>query len=165
MTTHLCMYLCFPLLILRSEMLPSRRRYHLTVICLRDTCSSHLGLNWLLPKNIVYYCPGCSKSFASVGLVKNLPRCSGTHSKGLSPSCFDGALVFGCSIQRRHFVSFLPTNWLSWTSLQRQLKKLEDVYSSRIKDVSWAPLQTLQKSSNITGQNRSPGFIHIVLIK
>ena len=117
-----------------------------------------MGLTWLSPKNIVYYCPGCFKTFASVGLVKNLLSCLGTHS------CFDRALVFDCSIQRRHFVPFLLNNWLSWTSLQRQLKKLEDVYSSRIKDVIWAPLQTLRKSSNITGQNKSPGFIHIVLI-
>ena len=35
-------------------------------------------------RNIIYYCPGCSKSFASVGSVKNLLSCSGTHSKGLS---------------------------------------------------------------------------------
>ena len=31
------MYVCFPLLILRSEMFPSRGRYHLTAICPRDT--------------------------------------------------------------------------------------------------------------------------------
>ena len=37
-----------------------------------DTYDSHLGLTWLSPKNIIYYCPGCSKSFASVGSVKNL---------------------------------------------------------------------------------------------
>ena len=45
-----CMYVCFPLLILRSEMFPSRRRYHLTTICPRDTYGSHLGLTWLSPK-------------------------------------------------------------------------------------------------------------------
>ena len=39
-----CTYLCFSLLILRSEMLLSQRRYHLTAICPRDTCSSHLDL-------------------------------------------------------------------------------------------------------------------------
>ena len=52
------MYVCFPLLIYTSE----------------DTCGSHLasGSYWLLPKNTIYYCPGCSKNFASVGLVKNL---------------------------------------------------------------------------------------------
>ena len=42
------------------------------------------GSYWLSPKDKIYYCPGCSKSFASVGLVKNLLSCSGTHSKGLS---------------------------------------------------------------------------------
>ena len=46
-------YVCFPLLILRSEMFPSRRRYHLTTICPRDTYGSHLGLTWLSPKNII----------------------------------------------------------------------------------------------------------------
>ena len=40
-------YVCFPLLILRSEMFPSRRRYHLTAICPRDTYGSHLGLTWV----------------------------------------------------------------------------------------------------------------------
>ena len=56
---------CFPLLILRSEMLPYS-----------DLLLGHLRFpfrsNWLLPKNIINYYPGCSKSFASVGLVKNL---------------------------------------------------------------------------------------------
>ena len=47
------MYVCFPLLIFRSEMFPSRRRYHLTTICPRDTYGSHLGLTWLSPKNII----------------------------------------------------------------------------------------------------------------
>ena len=42
------------------------------------------GSYWLLPKNIISFCPGCSKSFASVGLVKNLLSFSSTHSKGLS---------------------------------------------------------------------------------
>ena len=65
-------YVCFPLLILRSEMFPSQGRYHLTAICPRDTYGSHLGLTWLSPKNIIQYCPGCAKSFASVGSVKNL---------------------------------------------------------------------------------------------
>ena len=46
-------YVCFPLLILRSEMFLSRRRYHLTTICPRDTYGSHLGLTWLSPKNII----------------------------------------------------------------------------------------------------------------
>ena len=41
------------------------------------------GSYWFLPKNTIYYCPGCSKSFASVGLVKNLLTCSSTHSKEL----------------------------------------------------------------------------------
>ena len=27
---------------------------------------------WLLPQNTIYYCPGCSKNVASVGLFKNL---------------------------------------------------------------------------------------------
>ena len=82
------MYVCFPLLILRSEMFPYRRRYHLTAICPRDTYGSHLGLTWLSPKNVVYYCPGRSKSFASVGSVKNLLSGSGTHSKGLKACLF-----------------------------------------------------------------------------
>ena len=81
-------YDCFPLLILRSEMFPSRRRYHLIAICSRDTYGSHLELTWLSPKNIVYYCPGCSKSLTSVGSVKNLPSYSGTHSKGLNGITF-----------------------------------------------------------------------------
>ena len=51
--TTVCMYVCFPLLIFRSEMFPSRRRYHLTTICPRDTYGSHLGLTWLSPKNII----------------------------------------------------------------------------------------------------------------
>jgi hypothetical protein len=46
-----------------------------------------LGLIWLSPKNIIYYCPGCSKSVAIVGSVKNLLSCSGTHSKGLFVIC------------------------------------------------------------------------------
>ena len=74
---------CFPLLFLRLEMFPSQRRYHLTAFCPRDTYGSHLGLTWLWPKNIIYYCPRCSKSFASVGSVKNLLSCEGTHLKGL----------------------------------------------------------------------------------
>ena len=78
------MYGCFPLLILRWETFPSQGRYHLTAICPRDTYGSHLGLTWLSPKNIIYYCPGCSKSVAIVGSVKNLLSCSGTHSKGLT---------------------------------------------------------------------------------
>ena len=78
------LYVCFPLLLfLKSEMFPSRRRHHLTAICPMDTYGSHFGLTWLSPKNIVYYCPGCSKSFAIVGSIKNLLSCSGTHSKGL----------------------------------------------------------------------------------
>ena len=51
MQDWVCMYVCFPLLILRSEMFPSQRRYHLTTICPRDTYGSHLGLTWLSPKN------------------------------------------------------------------------------------------------------------------
>ena len=45
-----------------------------------------MGLIWLSPKNIIYYCPGCSKSVAFVGSVKNLLSCLGTHSnsKGLN---------------------------------------------------------------------------------
>ena len=65
-------------------MFPSQGRYHLTAICPRDTYGSHLRLTWLSPKNIIYYCPGFSKTFASVGSVKNLLSCSGTHSKGLA---------------------------------------------------------------------------------
>ena len=45
---------------------------------------SNLMLENLSPKNIIYYCPGCSKSVAIVGSVRNLLSCSGTHSKGLS---------------------------------------------------------------------------------
>ena len=46
-----------------------------------------MGLIWLSPKNIIYYCPGCSKSVAIVGSVRNLLSCSGTHSKGLLIFC------------------------------------------------------------------------------
>ena len=59
-------------------------------ICPRDTYGSHLELTWLSPKNIIYYCPRCSKSIDSVGSVKNLLSCSGTHSKGLSSVCHSG---------------------------------------------------------------------------
>ena len=37
--------------------------------------------------HIIYYCPGCSKSIAIVGSVKNLLSYSGTHSKGLPMVC------------------------------------------------------------------------------
>ena len=49
----LCMYVCFPLLIFRSEMFPSRRRYDLTTICPRDTYGSYLGLTWLSPASFM----------------------------------------------------------------------------------------------------------------
>ena len=51
-----------------------------------------MGLIWLSPKNIIY-CPGCSKSVAIVGSVKNLLSCSGTHSKGLNAMIYS----IGCN--------------------------------------------------------------------
>ena len=59
---YLCIFLCFPLLILRSEMLPSCRRYHLTTICPRDPCGFHLGLTGFCLKTQFIIAPDALKA-------------------------------------------------------------------------------------------------------
>ena len=74
-----------------------------------------MGLIWLSPKNIIYYCPGCSKSVAIVGSVKNLLSCSGTHSKGLH-----AGLIASKSIHNYSFKGYISLKtlklWLPTTT-------------------------------------------------